>query len=89
MNARETEEAKEEEEEEKEEEEEEKQMAPGAALLAHSSRWRREAVGSDIEDFVARALTRAAPGGLEHDVGVAPARRKCGMERKSVRWAPE
>ena len=39
VNARETEEAKEEEEEEKEEEEEEKkQMAPGAPLLAHSSR---------------------------------------------------
>ncbi len=25
-------------------------MAPGAALLAHSRRWRRDAVGSKIED---------------------------------------
>ena len=63
MDARETEEEEEEEEEEKEEEEEEeeKQMAPGAALLAHSSRWRREAVGSEIEDHRCAGAYRRRP----------------------------
>ena len=57
--------------------------------------WRTRVVGAATplvrkqKTIIARALTRAAPGGLEPDEGVGPARRKSGMEKKSVRWAPE